>query len=763
MTEDAATAPAAETEADFGADAAGVHARWVAEIEAFDRERRAYADRVEKIIKRYTNEHGGEDRRFALLWANVEVLKPTVYARDPLPRVFRRFRDRDPVGRVAGTLLERSLTCQIEKHDDFGQAMRAAVLDYLLIGQGVAWAFYEPTFTEQPMVQQAMVPDGMGAPVMERIATDERVRLGAIHWKDFGFTAGARGWPEVTAVWRKAYMTREELVTRFGEAGEGVPLDRAPVERRDGSGATDVIGKATVYEIWDSAKREVVWLHKGVHAPLDAQPYPLKLRGKFPCPRPLFATLTTGSMVPIPDFIYYQDQALELDDLTARIAVLSKAMKLIGFVPGETQPDIQKGLDSGQEVALVPVESWAVGQGRPMDNAISWLPVAEVASTLARLVELREAIKQDAYEVTGLSDILRGSTAASETATAQQIKAQWGSIRVRDRQQEVARFARECIEIMADIVCGHFDPERIAAEANAEALPPSDAPNVIPALQLLKGEGALRAYRVDVETDSTIAPDEQGERQAATELLTGVSSYLTATMPLIQGVATQAPQAMGPMSEMIGGLLTQAVRRFRGGEEAEELIEKAMQALSQPAQQAAGQQGPGPEGMAMQAEAAKAQAAQEAAMMDVQARQQIEAGKAQVQMQIEQMRLEAENARHQAELSVRLQIAEMQSAQKAADGERAAAMKQGPAVAVSLSQETERAVSDALTPLAEAAVQVTQAAAVSSEAAQATTQAAAQMAQATQAIAEAARAMAAPREIVRGPDGRATGVRAVMQ
>ena len=597
MTEDAqAAAPAAETEADFGPDAAGLHARWVAEIEAFDRERRKYGKRAEKIIARYINEHGGEDRRFALLWANVEVLKPTVYARDPLPRVFRRFRDRDPVGRVAGTLLERSLTCQIEKGADFGQAVRAAVLDYLLIGQGVAWAFYEPTFTERPAMQQVMLPDEMGgavpvempvldeagAPVMEQVTADERVRLGAIHWKDFGFTAGARGWPEVTAVWRKSYMTRDELLERFGEAGEGVPLDRKPAEQREGARAEDVIGKATVYEIWDSAKREVVWLHKGVQAPLDARPYPLKLRGKFPCPRPMFATLTTGSTVPVPDFIYYQDQALELDELTARISALSKALKLIGFVPGETQPDIQKGLDSGQEVALVPVESWAVGQGRPMDNVISWLPVAEVASTLARLVEMREAVKRDAYEITGLSDILRGSTAASETATAQQIKAQWGSIRVRDRQQEVARFARDCIEIMADIVCAHFDPERIAAEANAEALPPSDAPNVGPALQLLKGEGALRAYRVDVETDSTIAPDEQGERQAVTELLSGVSGFLSSTMPILQGVAASAPQAMGPMAEMIGGLLTQAVRRFRGGEEAEELIEKAMQALAQP-------------------------------------------------------------------------------------------------------------------------------------------------------------------------------------
>ncbi|MFO0449400.1 MAG: hypothetical protein ACK52I_12215 [Pseudomonadota bacterium] len=742
--EQAGTSPAAETEAAFGAPPRGLASRWRAEIEAFERERRSYAERADKITKRYRNEHGREERRFALLWANIEVLTPTVYARDPQPRVFRRFRDRDPVGRVAARLLERSLSCQIEKGGDFGLAARAAVQDYLLVGQGVGWVFYEPS------------------------EAGERAVLQQVHWRDFGFTAGARTWAEVSAVWRAAYMTRDALIERFGDVAKAVPLDRAPAETSSGTNEAkaDVIGKATVYEVWDATRREVVWLHRSVPEPLDVRPYPLRMRGRFPCPRPMFGTMTTGSTVPVPDFVYYQDQALELDDLTARIAALSKALKLVGFVPGETQADIQKGLDSAQEVALVPVSSWALGQGRPMDDAIAWLPVREVAETLARLLELREAVKRDAYEVTGLSDILRGQTAASETATAQQIKAQWGSIRVRDRQQEVARWCRDAIEIMADVVCGHFEPETIFAEANAEALPESEAQYLGDALALLKGPDALRAYRVDVETDSTIAADEVAERQAATELLTGVSGFLSGTMPIVQGVAMQAPHAVGAMAEMVGGLLTMAVRRFRGGEEAEELVERAMQALSQPAPAQGVPQGPSPEEMAMQAEAQRAQMDAQAKAAEMQSRAQIEAGKAEVQMRVKEMEIAAEDRRHQAELAVRLQIAEMQAAQKAADSERAAAERaetRAPTVALSLGQETERAVGEALAPLAQAAAQVTQAVAVSSEAAQATTQAAAQMAQATQAIAEAARLMAAPVEIVRGPDGRAAGTRRVIQ
>lgn len=178
-----------------------------------------------------------------------------------------------------------------------------------------------------------------------------RARLAHVHWRDFGFTAGARTWAEVSAVWRCAYMTRTELQERFGEAGNKPPLDRKPAEKDTALDADDVIGKATIYEVWDSAKREVVWLYKGAAEPLDVQPYPLKLRGKFPCPRPMFSTLTTGSTVPVPDFAYYQDQANEIDEITSRITDLGRALKMIGFVAGDAAPDVQKGLDSGHEVS----------------------------------------------------------------------------------------------------------------------------------------------------------------------------------------------------------------------------------------------------------------------------------------------------------------------------------------------------------------------------------------------------------------------------
>jgi hypothetical protein len=473
----------AETTEEFGPPPAGTASRWKAEIEHFDNERERWRDRVERIEARYSDERNRQDdeRRFALLWANLEVLSPTLYAKSPKPEVGRRFQDRDPVGRVMATILERNLQVAIERGGGtFDRTMRAAVKDFLLGGQGVAWVRYEVSFGE--------VNDATGQPDVD----DEAVVPDYVHWRDFGCTAGARVWDEVTAVWRRTFLCRDELNERFGEKlGKTVPLDRK--QERDGGEDEQqetTFAKATIYEIWDKENRAITWVHTGMDEPLDHKAYPEWMLSDFPCPPPLFGTLTNGTLTPVPDYVQYQDQAQELDDLTGRIAALTGALRLAGFVPGDMAGDVQKALDLAGEAQVIPVKSWAAFGGQKLSDMIVWLPIQDTVNTLTALQALREKVKADAYEVTGLSDILRGSTQASETATAQQIKARWGSIRVRTRQQDVQRFAADLLGRMAEAMAALFSPERLAEAANVQGLPPADQQYVGPALQLLKGEAS---------------------------------------------------------------------------------------------------------------------------------------------------------------------------------------------------------------------------------------------------------------------------------
>ena len=53
---------------------------------------------------------------------------------------------------------------------------------------------------------------------------------------------------------------------------------------------------------------------------------------------------------------------------------------------------------------------------------------------------------------------MRGATDARETLGAQQLKTQYGSTRIRDKQEEMVRIARDLVQIVAEIITEKFDP-----------------------------------------------------------------------------------------------------------------------------------------------------------------------------------------------------------------------------------------------------------------------------------------------------------------
>jgi hypothetical protein len=301
--------------------------------------------------------------------------------------------------------------------------------------------------------------------------------------------------------------------------------------------------------------------------------------------------------------------------------------------------------------------------------------------------------------------------------------------------------------IMADIVCAHFPPEQIVQEANATGLPPKDQELLGPALAVLMSPAAMRAYRVDVETDSTIQPNEDEERTAATELLTNITTYMQANMPLLQQVAMVAPQAAPAFAEMVGGMLAMAVRKYRGGEDVEMLIENAMQALIEPPQgQPAPVEPPPPdpaaEAAAMQAQAdaqlraAELQMRERLEMAKLQATQQTEAAKLELQRELETLKMAQADRHHNEKLNterekfavdVQVRQAEGQ-ASRDFERERAEVARPQPDPRIDQLAETVGGIASMLEGAADRLEAVAQ-------------------------------EIAAPVEIMRGPDGRAVGVR----
>lgn len=649
-------------------DAAG---KWLSELKLAKREDEKWAKRGKKIVKRYRDERSGwsdNSKRFNILWANVQTIMPALYGKTPRAQVERRYKDQDPVGRTAAQILERALQYEIDHYGDFDAAIKGAVLDRLLPGRGTAWVRFETKETETPEVNE-LEEGGENVLMAETPEYEyECTPTDYVYWEDFRCSP-ARGWDEVTWVARRVYMSRNDGVKRFGEDFKEVPLTHEPVglddlQKNNGDLDTESMKKAQVWEIWSKTDEMVYWVAEGYQKTLDIKENPYGLDNFWPCPRPLFSTQTTDTLVPVPDFAQYQDQADEIDKLTNRIAMLTDAVKVVG-VYDASQASIQRMMTEGIDNTLIPVDTWAAfGEKGGIKGTIDFLPLDAVIMALQQCYQARDQSKQVVYEITGLSDIIRGTSVASETATAQQIKSQYGSLRIRSTQMDVARFASEILRIKAQLMCDLYAPETLIQMSGIMGT--IDAQYAEQAIQLIKSEPA-RNFRIEVAADSLIEMDEASEKESRLEFLQSVGGFLQQVLPVVQ--------AQPKMTPLLAEMLLFAVRSFKGGRTIEAAFDSTMAELTQPQQD---QQGPTPEQQQaqaqMQAEQMRAQAEQQKAQMSAQVEQMkaqseqaIAQARAQVDIQIEQMKqaAETERARMVAEIdaAAKIRVAEIQAAQ----------------------------------------------------------------------------------------------------
>ena len=640
--------------------------KWLNIISQYDNEFKKWEARSAKIVKRYRDDnrsqHTNETAKFNILWSNVQTLIPAVYAKLPKAVAQRRFGDNDPVGRVAGSLIERALDFEIEHYPDFRATMKHAVEDRFLGGRGVAWVRYEPHVRQLDMPEDGLqvtedveneaaegqTPEGAPNPEGQDYTAGEAepqeeieyecAPTDYVHWKDFGHSV-ARTWEEVTCVWRWVYMTKDALTERFGaKMAKSIPLDSGAETLATYGQSTKERTRAKICELWDKESGKVYWLSKNCPTLIDERDDPLELDQFFPCARPLYSTTTSDSLIPVPDFVIYQDQANELDILSDRIDGLVKALRIRG-VYDASQPALQRLLTEGDNNTLIPVDKWmAFSEKGGLKGSIDILPIDMLAAALLNCYRARDDIKGQIYEITGISDIIRGQTSASETATAQQIKGQYAGLRLRSMQEEVALFASELIRLKAQVICTKFQPQTILLYAAAGQMTPEDQQMIPQAIQLMQ-DNPLRNFRIEVDSDSLVQLDEQQNKKDRVEFITAFGGLLREALPVGQSSPELIPMLVEVMKFGISGF--KQAKPIEGTLDAalDQLKEKQKQAAAnpQPAQ-------PNPE------------------MMKLQATQQIEQARLQHDQQVAQMTAQQEQSRVQMEAQMRQQEQQTQAA-----------------------------------------------------------------------------------------------------
>ena len=751
---------------------------WYNCIAQYERTFKEWEGRADKIVKRYRDDsrsRNNPNAKFNILWSNVQTITPAVFARLPRPDVSRRFRDNDPIGRVASMMLERALEYEIEHYGDYASAMKQAVQDRLLGGRGTAWVRYEPHIVGEMAGMGEDAPDD-GFQVTED--TDEAETEGGIYreneerieyecapvdyvyWRDFGLTV-ARTWEEVTAVWRKVYMERDALVERFGEElGGKIPLDTKPETSKSfnekmGEGSRE----ALIYEIWDKSTGQVIWLSKSMGKVLDTRDDPLQLENFWPCPKPMFSTLTTDSLIPVPDFVLYQDQARQLDTLADRIDGFIQALKVRG-VYDASEPSLARLFSEGENNALLPVKNYgAFSEKGGLQGAINLVDIKPIAEGLNMAYQAMEQVKGQIYEIMGIADIQRGQSDPNETLGAQIIKSNNASGRLKTMQHDVVNFATALLQIKAQIICQHFTDDTIVKISGALQLSPQDQALIPQALQLLKDEPA-KNFRIEVTTDSMIYQDEQQEKADRMEFLSAVGGFLSQALP--------AAQATPELTPMLVEMLKFGVTAFKAGKGLEGLIDETADKFRQQQKEAEGQpKPPSPEmqklQMQGQMEQAKMQSQSQAKQAEMQMQMQIEQQKMQMQMELEkakqeyqaqenQLKFQLEEQRNMMDREMEVKVAQMKMMTERNTQVLLAHINNGAkievarigsddsdgAMAYANEQDMAQAMENPMKPVADAINQNSN--------------------QMAMMLAEMMNKLSQPKTVIRGPDGKIQGV-----
>lgn len=312
----------------------------------------------------------------------------------------------------------------------------------------------------------------------------------------------------------------------------------------------------------------------------------LNIEGFFPFPKPVFSTLANNGVIPTPDYTEIKAQLDELDGVVNRMKLTMQALKVTGAYDGSF-PVLANILN--KDVTLVEVSDFAkIREKGGLAGFVDFMPIEQYINTLEALAQRRQDLIGAIYEITGVSDIMRGNSDPNETATAVTKKTNFGTLRNQDRQNDFQRFLTDILKIKAEIICEQMPAEQLIQFA--------DNPEIgMMAVELLKTE-KLRNLTLGVETDTTFTQSEEMEK--TTEAVKMIHEFVTQSF---QSISMQ-PALLGLYKQMVESLVVTlpSARQFAAA--IDETFKTIEQNLAQPEPEQ-----PDPDLMKAQAEVQKNQ------------------------------------------------------------------------------------------------------------------------------------------------------------
>lgn len=411
---------------------------------------------------------------YPIFWSNTQVLRPLLFSKLPKANITQSFFNEDEISRISSELVERLLTYLLKESDAENQIEK--IRDAFLIqGIGIPRIVFippEPIETktkkkkEKPEVEEESEDETSMQDYSEDMAegetedTEEETsydtddskksfKIEFVDYQDF-LKSTEKEWNRVRWIAFKKYYSRKELIEYFGKKGEKVPMTNVKFESlNEESQKEDLYKMCEVWEIWDKENKKCHFItFAGDGFVLDTEDDGYNLKNFFPIPMPMGLN-ESKRLLPSPLFNKYKNLADDLTDIHDRITSLVQQAKFTGAYTSLVEQSDVENIMNGDDGEFKPLKTSAnIDDARKL---VVFKPLNEIANTITILRTEKMALKSDIQEITGLSDIVRGTSVASETATAQQLKGNFAISRIQPLQKEVEFTIRDTLRLLAEL------------------------------------------------------------------------------------------------------------------------------------------------------------------------------------------------------------------------------------------------------------------------------------------------------------------------
>lgn len=447
-----------------------------------------YHEKSKEIAKQYQELYESQEQEeetrlslkstYPIFWSNTQVLRPLLFSKLPKANITQSFFNDDEISKISSELVERLLTYLLKESDAENQIEKIRDA-YLVQGIGIPRIVFIPPEPieikskkkkEKPKIEDEGesenedessskdyskdMAEGETEDTEEETSyeTDESKKSFVIEFVDYQdfLKSTEKEWSKLRWVAFKKYYSRRELVEYFGNKGEKVPMTNVKYESLNQDSQQDDLYKmCEVWEIWDKENKVCHFItFAGDGYVLSSEEDGYNLKNFFPIPMPMGLN-ESKRLLPSPLYSKYKNLVEDLTDIHDRISSLVKQAKFTGAYTSFAEQSDVENIMNGEDGEFKPLKTTAnIDDARKL---VVFKPLNEIANTITILRTEKMALKQDIQEITGLSDIVRGSSVASETATAQQLKGNFAISRIQPLQKEVEFTIRDTLRLLAEL------------------------------------------------------------------------------------------------------------------------------------------------------------------------------------------------------------------------------------------------------------------------------------------------------------------------